>query len=98
MKLSKHFLSKEENLRQEAILLEKSVSWWEEEVNLCLSKIDEFEKLESLSKKQIQDSNKNIEKLKYLLSKTDFEYKNIGEIEKRIENFILFRKVIEKCK
>jgi DNA repair ATPase RecN len=97
MKLSKHFLNKEEELKEEASVLEKSLDWWEKEVEQTLDKLDALENLESYSKENIERANEIFRHLEYLLSRTDFEYKNIENMEAKIKNFVKFRKVIENA-
>ncbi|MAF25635.1 hypothetical protein CL634_08715 [bacterium] len=97
MKLSKHFLDKEEEIKKEASVLEESLEWWEREVEQTLESLDALENLESYSKENIKKANEIFLHLEYLLSRTDFEYKNIENIESKIKNFVKFRKVIEKC-
>ena len=97
MKLSKHFLDKEEELKEEASVLEKSLAWWEREVEETLNKLDALESLNSYAEKDIEQAKKVFDHLEYLLSRTDFEYKNVLEMEKKIENFVHFRKVIENA-
>jgi len=95
MKLSKHFLNKEEELKKEASVLEESLEWWEREVEQTLEELDALENLEPHSKENIKKADKIFHHLQYLLSRTDFEYKNIENMEVKIENFVKFRKVIE---
>ena len=95
MKLSKHFLNKEEELKKEASVLEESLEWWEREVEQTLGELDALENLESHSKENIKKADKIFHHLEYLLSRTDFEYKNIENMEVKIKNFVKFRKVIE---
>jgi hypothetical protein len=97
MKLSKHFLNKEEELKEEASVLEESLAWWEREVEETLNKLDVLESLEHYAEKDIKQAKKIFDHLEYLLSRTDFEYKNILKMEKKIENFVHFRKVIENA-
>lgn len=97
MKLSKHFLDKEKELKEEAAVLEKSLEWWEREVEETLNKLDVLENLKSYSEEEIKQANKVFDHLEYLLSRTDFECKNIEKIETKIKNFVSFRKVIENA-
>ena len=95
MKLSKHFLNKEEELKKEASVLEESLEWWEREVEQTLDGLNALENLESYSEENIKKADEIFRRLEYLLSRTDFEYKNIENMEAKIENFVKFRKVIE---
>ena len=90
MKVSKHFKKRESKLKEEALLVEESCAWWENKVEEALLSLDKI----TDEKKREQEEYK----LLHLLSRSEFEQKNISRIENKIEDFLSKKKVIQnKC-
>jgi hypothetical protein len=82
-----------ETLIEEASSLQKSIDWWIRETSLACEAVDEIDILPNVSEEEIEV---RYNRLKYLISKTDVEIKEVDKLENKYRKY--FNKIHERNK
>ena len=78
-------MKEKEELLAQAEFVQKSLDWWEKEIEKASEEVSEIESNNSLS---IDEQNSRIKRLQYLISKTDTEISILNDLEENAINFI----------
>tara|TARA_Y100000361_G_C10955300_1_gene235914 strand:- start:205 stop:489 length:285 start_codon:yes stop_codon:yes gene_type:complete len=78
-------MKEKEELLAQAEFVQKSLDWWEKEIEKASEEVSEIESNNSLS---IEEQNSRIKRLQYLISKTDTEISILNDLEENAINFI----------
>ena len=78
-------MKEKEELLAQAEFVQKSLDWWEKEIEKASEEVSEIESNNSLS---IEEQNSRIKRLQYLISKTDTEISILNDLEENAIKFI----------